>query len=103
MQCIAFVRLYLSTDEKFHFVPPLHSTHQVSPREGASVTAHIGYQVKHIAFKPQNHLLDKLRVLQKPPPSLWTATTNGMDCNLSRSGKAYHPAQGLPVGLLEWD
>lgn len=44
--------LPLNTAEKFHFVPPLLSTHQVPPRESASVAAHTGYLVKHIAFKP---------------------------------------------------
>jgi len=70
MLCVAFVRIHLSTDEKFHFVLPLHSTHQIPPREGTSATAHIGYQVKHISLQPQNRLWDKMGVLQKPPPFL---------------------------------
>lgn len=77
-----FSGLHLGTAEKFHFVLPLHSTHQIPRRESASVTAHIGHQVKRITFKTQNRLWDKLRVLQKPSSSSWTAATNGMGCNL---------------------
>lgn len=86
LQCCALqLSGYIWADKKFQFGLNLHSIHQVSPREGASVTAHSCYQVKYIAFKPQNHLWDKLGVLQKPLPSMWTETTKGMDCNLWRS------------------
>lgn len=82
--------LHLCSDETFHFVLHLHPTHQASLREGPSSTAQICYQVEHIGFKSQNHLWHKLRVLQKPPPSLQNAP-NGTGCNSERAVPQLRP------------
>lgn len=64
----------LCTTFEFRFRFALHPTQQVSPGEGTSSIAHLGYQHKCIGFQPQNPLWHKLRVLQKPPSLLANCT-----------------------------